>query len=123
MSRVFFYAREQRDTERRLRGVIDVLVPRDEIEVCRSVPELAQKLGRPKINGTRTLVVLVSSSLKDLEDLLSIHDLFDGAFVIMVLPEDDPESIALAHKMRSRFITYRASSFADVAGVAAKVLR
>ena len=122
MSTIFLYTRELRAAEKRLRCIFETLVSGDRIEVCRSVRALEKKLGKLKASGSRTLAVLFSADRKDLKDLIAIQDLLEDAFVIMVLSDEKRETISLAHKIRPRFITFRSSSFADVAEVSARVL-
>lgn len=123
MTRVVFYAKHKTGSGKRLRGVINVLVPQDRVEVCRSVEGLCRKLSFPRTNNHRTLAVLVSETQQDLQELLEVRELLEDASVIMVLPDEKQETLAMAHRMRPRFITYTGGTFADVAGVAAKLLQ
>jgi len=42
--------------------------------------------------------------------------------LILVLPDDDMETISLGHALRPRFVTYAESDFIDISAVLGKIL-
>lgn len=103
-----------------LQRVVEELVPKEKIEICRTIDSLTRRLRRPRYN--LALAVLLAANREDLLDLLSIRDLLDGIRIILLLPDRDMDTIAKGHTLRPRFLTYADSDFLDVAAVLRKML-
>lgn len=122
MARVIIYEKKKSGNGHRLMEVISVLVPLNKIAVCRSLESLTESLAHPKPNGGRPLSLLLASDREDLLDLLSARDILEDTYVLLILPDEEPGIMALAHQLRPRFISFMGSNFSDIAGVAAKLL-
>ncbi len=69
------------------------------------------------------LVVLVPASVAELTELLALNPLLSGIPVILLLPSDDNEALALAHRFHPRFVSCADGALADAAAVAANILK
>ena len=91
------------------------------MEVFRNIESLAQRIRRPLPNRFN-IVILLAASREDLADILSIRYLFHDVSIILVLPDQEAETIAKGHTLRPRFLTYTDSDFEEVAAVLNKMI-
>jgi hypothetical protein len=115
-----FYSQVSGNSEKRLQRVIESVVPGWEGAVCRSIDDLSEQLLQPK--NDLAIALLLAEKKGDLEDLLSMSNLFRTMRIILVAPDRDKETIAAAHLLRPRLLTYRDSDFADVFTVLTKII-
>jgi hypothetical protein len=115
-----FYSPVSGNSEKRLQRVIESVVPGWEGAVCRSIDDLSEQLLQPK--NDLAIALLLAEKKGDLEDLLSMSNLFRTMRIILVAPDRDKETIAAAHLLRPRLLTYRDSDFADVFTVLTKII-
>ena len=88
-------------------------------EVCNTINELSKRLRAPK--DSLTILVLLFSSREDILDALSIRHLFRDVRLIIVAPDLDDDTIALAHRLRPRYLTYSGRDFSALSSVVAKI--
>jgi hypothetical protein len=98
---------------KRLFGMIEKLVIADEIEVFRTIDSLAHRLRQPVFD--LKIAVLLTTTRKELSEILLIKDLFQDIRIILILPDGDSDTISMGHKIYPRFISYIDSNFEDVA--------
>ena len=96
------------------------VVPENQLTVCRTLKRLASILSRPGVHPE--VVVLLASTRGDLDAVGAIHSLLSEARVVIVLPDMEEDTLARAHKLFPRFLSYMESDFQDVAAVVVKVL-
>ena len=83
--------------------------------ICRTLDSLKKHLLRPKMDPL--VSVLYTVDMKDLEDLLSIGEILSDVSNILILPDGREKTVAEAHLLRPRFLSYADSDFRDVAAV------
>ena len=105
----------------RLQGVIEGLVPKEELEVYGTIGELARRLRQPV--GDVNMAVLLAATWEDLSQILSVCDLLCYVRIMLILPDQEEDTIAKGHSLQPRFVTYADSDFLDVAAVLGKILR
>lgn len=118
---VLLLSTEPKGFGERLECVIEWIFPSLEVEICRTVETLSDRLVKPK--SGLDVAVLAAESIRELEGLLSIQHLLDGVPIILVVPDSEPETIALGHKLRPRFLTDGNGAFVDLAAVLGKMLQ
>lgn len=114
------YAKPNSCAGKRLQKVISAIVPREQIELFRSIDSLSRRLRQATDN--LNVAVLLASSRKDLSEILSIRDFFRDIRIILVLPDREKDTIANGHRMYPRFISYADDDFKDVSAVLKKML-
>ena len=117
---LFFYVSVMEGAGNRLYEIIESVVPEDQIEIYRTTKSLFRRLRQPKDN--LNIAVLLASSKKDLSDILSIGDLLSDISIILILPDEEEDTIAKGHTLRPRFLTYSDNSFQGVRAVLMKML-
>jgi len=117
---LFFYVSVMEGAGNQLYEIIESVVPEDQIEIYRTTKSLFHRLRQPKDN--LNIAVLLASSKKDLSDILSIGDLLSDINIILILPDEEEDTIAKGHTLRPRFLTYSDNSFQGVRAVLMKML-
>jgi hypothetical protein len=88
--------------------------------VCRSIDDLTERLLQPK--SDLSIALLLAEKREDIQVLWAMNNLFRNTRIILVAPDRDKETIAAAHLLRPRLLTYRDSDFADVFTVMTKII-
>ena len=118
-TKVIYYASTNALTGRKLLRVMEMLFPQEHIEVFDSIPVLKQRLHQPLTDPL--IFVLLTSTREELLELTGLSDALAGRKVIMVLPDNDSESIARGHSLRPRFVSFADSDFLDLLVVLGKM--
>jgi len=88
--------------------------------VCPTFTSLVGELGRPAYD--QRTAVLLAATRKDFNDILKIPDLLNDIHIILIIPDRDKQTIAQAHALRPRFLSYTDSDFQNVAAVLEKMI-
>jgi hypothetical protein len=115
-----FYSPVSGSSEERLQRVIDSVIPGREEGVCRTIDDLSERLLQPK--NDLAVALLLAEKREDIEELLSVSNLFRNTRIILVAPDRAKETIAAAHLLRPRLLTYSDGDFTDVFTVLTKII-
>ena len=77
------YSTNKEGAEERLLRVIGLLMPKEKMDMCRSIDALSGELRQPVL-GQR-VAVLFAMSIGELDALIAIRDLLEGVKVILIL--------------------------------------
>ena len=105
----------------RIQGLLEKSYSGVDIEVERTIDGLSARLHQPKDDAF--VAVLMAKSRKELLYFLSILNLFRDIRIILVVPDRNRETIALAHQLRPNFLCYKNSDFTEVIAVLDKMLQ
>ena len=86
----------------------------DGIEVYRTINDLSLRLRGAKDTA---IVILLVGNREDFLDLLAIRHLFRNIRIIVVVPDTEHETIAIAHRLRPRYLTYIDGNFLGLSAV------
>ena len=103
-----------------IRQRIEGLIPEKRVEVYETFEGLSEKLHRPI--DPETIVVIVASSREKLSELSPLRRILGDFRTIVVAPDQEPATVALAHQLRPRFLTFVSSHFGDLAAVLQKMI-
>ncbi len=95
-------------------------LPQRKIETCRGFTDLRRRLLRP-LSDLRVAVLLCLTKA-DLQDIFSLGDLLLDLKIILVLPDDDAETMAKAHHLRPRCLSWLDDDFLDIGIVLKKMI-
>lgn len=101
---VLFYSPGNGKRCEKLQREIEAVVAADELEIYRTKSALSKRLRKPKYNLVAG--VLHTPTKKAFSDICSLHDLLDGLRMILILPDRKRDTIAKAHQLRPRFVSY-----------------
>ena len=116
---LFLYLPRQNNPEKRLTEVFATLNPGGAVKRMRSFRQVAASLRRPLDN--RDVYILHIPTGRHLEELLPIASLLERIRLIIILPDSEAGTIALAHQFRPRFLTTADRPYGDLAAVLKKM--
>lgn len=100
--RFLFLAKAVEPFTDRLKNSIATHFPEGKIDVFQTIETLSQRLREPLEEPK--IAILLTGSRVDLMDILSIQHLFRDTPIILFAPDNERETIALAHQLRPRFL-------------------
>ena len=118
---LFFYSTVSEENHKRLEDLLGSLLRKGTIEVYRNFDNLSQRLKSPA--QSESIVVLAPGSREDLLQILSKRDLLRDLRVILIAPDHELETTAMAHQLRPRYLTYFNGDFEALAAVLNKMLK
>lgn len=89
-------------------------------EICKTIESLSHCLRQPLC--LTTFVVLYAPRSKDLQALLSIKELLQDVYVLLILPDRLERTISKGHLLRPRFLTYADANLGEVGLVLEKMI-
>ena len=117
---LFVYSTASEENQKRLEDSLKVFAPRGKIEVFRSFDDFSQRLKLPV--PSESIVVLAPGSPHELQEILSRIDLLHGLRLIVIAPDHEVETTAIAHQLRPRYLTYFNGDFEHLAAVLHKMV-
>jgi hypothetical protein len=91
------------------------MMPELEMEIYRSITSLDLRLRQPK--DTIAVALLLATSKKDFNDILTLRGLLDDLRTILVLPDRKKETVARGHSLRPRYLSFADGDLTDVVAV------
>jgi hypothetical protein len=119
--KIFLYSKVGDPSGNKLNKLIETDLPGVEMAVYKSIDDLSQSLRRP--TGNSGVAILLISNQEDLKNILSIGYLFQNIRIILLVPSKEAEIVALAHRLRPRFLTDINTDLAEVTAVLKKMLK
>ncbi len=117
---IILYAAENSPQVEQLQQVIALHLPKDGIEACQTVESLSLRIRQPLPNPV--IFILLISSSKELSEILNLRSMLLDRRVILILPNDSTETLAMGHALRPRFLTYADEGFVDVSTVLGRMI-
>jgi hypothetical protein len=117
--KLLLYTTASQRVAERAKTILGPSVPEGEVEIYRTINEFSRRLRQPK--DDLTIVVLLLASREDVLDLLAISHLFRNVRIVLVVPDLEDETIALAHRLRPRFLSYIDGNFQGLATVVSRM--
>jgi hypothetical protein len=119
--RVLLYAQADVESSDSLEKLVKIAFPEGKIEIFRSIEGLSRRLRDPLDN--RAVAILRPNSREDLSSIHSIQHLLRDIQIVLLAPDSSPETMAMAHQLRPRFLTYINSDFEELSAVLRKMQR
>jgi glycerol dehydrogenase-like iron-containing ADH family enzyme len=117
---LFIYSTVSEENRKQLEDSFKALVPKEKMEVFRSFDDFSQRLKLPA--QSKSIAVLAPGSRQELQEILSRIDLLRDLRIIVIAPDHEAETTAVAHQLRPRYLTYLNGDFGDLAAVLDKML-
>ncbi len=115
-----FYSSEKKEVGKRVQDIIEGLVSEKEVGIYRTVESLTDRL--LQLPRNLSMSVILTTTIKELEDVIMIHDLLFDIPIILILPDRNIETSLKGQQLRPRFSSYIDSDFTDVSAVLGKML-
>ena len=117
---ILIYFSTEDGTGAQLQKIMKQFVSEVQVRIFRNWKVFVNKLMSPKIK--RVIVVVVLSQREELLDALSIRDIFHEYKLILILPDQEEETISLGHSLRPNFMTHKMGNFQQLEMVLEKML-
>jgi hypothetical protein len=105
-----------------MKKVIETALPKIRGETFPTLEGLAERLKEP-YNGEEKVALLAATDEKNLGDILSLQRLFLDVPLILLVPNRTAETMALAHRLRPRFLNDVQGDFTAVIEVLRKMVQ
>ncbi len=118
---LIYYTQNNNGIGERLQKAINAAVPEELTKVYGSLESLSQRLCQLTYN--LKIAVLLAANREELLGILSVRDLFRDIPIILILPDQEKETVSDGLRLSPRFFTYVDSNFKDVTGVLEKMMK
>ena len=119
--KIFLYSKMVDQPADILEKLIKTHLPDVEMAICRTIDDLSQSLRNPTADSG--VAILLISNQEDLKNILSIGHLFQNIRIILLLSDKTAETVALAHRLRPRFLTDINTDLAEITAVLKKMFK
>jgi hypothetical protein len=113
------YIPQRDEPGRKLQRMIGGLTWRDSIEIIYTFKQLEFRLYH--LSGNEDIALLLASTRKDLNELITTSSLLNHLRIILILPDEEKETTTKGHLLRPRFLSYKDGNFSDLALVLQKI--
>jgi hypothetical protein len=90
------YLPSENELERRFRKLLGFAAPKKKIGICHTVR---------KPHSNVRLAVLFTLNRQEIMDILALGDLMADVKIILILPDDDRDTLMKAHTLRPKYVT------------------
>ncbi len=119
--KVLYYGTNNHYDGNRLQKAIESIVPIEDTEIYREIEQLGKRLRLPTCDIS--ISVFFTKNKAELFDLVLLKDALLNLRIILILPDEDEETINMGHTLFPRFVTYVDSDFMDVQAVMRKMIQ
>ncbi len=116
---ILFYTSDE-DGSARLSRFIEVIVSRKNITYIHTPEDLFLRLHHPL--GDQAIIVVYVSAQEELAHIAEMQDLLSDFRSIIILPDRDKASMAMAYTLRPRFIGYADDDYLDIVTVVSRLV-
>lgn len=119
--KVIVFSPQPGDAALPILGACEGMLPPGTLEIVGSIDDLVARFHRPHDDVVAAVLLPQDRQRILLIEALRRH--FDDTRLILVLPDKDELTLAAAHRLRPRFLTYANADPGEVAAVLMKMLR
>ncbi|MCP4575956.1 MAG: hypothetical protein GY846_06705 [Deltaproteobacteria bacterium] len=118
---ILLYLSKKDGVGAQLKSIIESLPFGEKLEVYNSIESLDIRLRNTLYEAA--IAVLLADTKEALSRIYTIGHLLNEISIILIIPDQDEDTIRKAHTLRPRFLTYKDSNFKDVAAVLEKLFK
>ncbi len=112
---ILLYVNPETQDGARLQNVIKAVMRQDEIIITQNLEDIAGALRQPQ--NEISAAIILTATHKELVSLLPMRELLHRIPVILILPDQEQDTVTKAHILRPRLLSYTDSDFSDVRDV------
>ncbi|MDX9745087.1 MAG: hypothetical protein WCX84_05760 [Syntrophales bacterium] len=117
--KVILYISKDYPEGHKLQSVIEKIIPKHLLVVFNMVSALSQGLRGPLSD---TILVLCPSCTEEVRALAALRKLIRDVRSILILPDEEADTVAMGHRFHPRFLTKPTPGFKDVVKVLGRML-
>lgn len=118
---LLLYSTETKGAGKRMQDIIAGIVSEKHIGIHRTMESLSHRLRQ--FRGDLSLAVIVTGSREELDDVLSLRNLFQDIPLVLILPDKEPDTVSKGYKLYPRYISDAEDNFILVAAVLEKMIK
>lgn len=118
--KLFFYSLEHTKREKKIRQILEQILPPDQIDVHRSITSLVEELKKPL--KEKPIVVVMIHHREELLDMTSLREQLHQVYLVLILPDADKETVSLSHDLRPNYLTYAHRDTEELKAVLEKMM-
>jgi hypothetical protein len=118
--RLILYANETNGIVSKLQISLWGLFPDEMIEFYEDMEDLLFRISRKKIDIFAAIILITDN--ENLWLISRMKSVIDGLRIILILPDQQSQTVSLGHKLCPRYLTYADSDFRDIRAVLEKML-
>jgi hypothetical protein len=118
---LFFYMPRPGGREDELLSAVAPFVSRGSLEVFSDLQSFAARIRRPK--DAPSIALIWNPTQEDLRQIGSMRDFLTGARILLVLADQETETIMLAHKIFPTYIAYVDDGISEIVSVLKRLTR
>ncbi|WP_153306499.1 hypothetical protein [Desulfogranum japonicum] len=118
---ILFYTAGSSDIGSRFRQSLEHIEALESVTDCWNYHDLRAHF--EKLAPLPEAVVLYAASSEELESFSVFRPRLDNVFFILVLPDDQDETIAKGHLLRPRFLAYKDEDFSQITAVLQQLMK
>ena len=118
---VFFFSSKQKGVSKQIQMTVEALVDSHDFKLCRTVENLSRRLHQKK--GDAYIALLLASNREELTSLVSLRSLMSYTRIILIIPDEEEDTVTLAHKLRPNFLATKDNDLQDLSAVLMKMLQ
>jgi hypothetical protein len=116
---IILYAPDSEGNFQKIRELIEGSVPAGKVRLYRTIERLSEKLHRPI--APETILIIAARNRDDLSKVATLPHVGGYLRTVVVAPDQEAETVALAFRLRPRFLTYANSNLQDLVAVLRKM--
>ncbi|MBA4423327.1 MAG: hypothetical protein C0390_09575 [Syntrophus sp. (in: bacteria)] len=114
------YTPSENELERRFLTLLEMAIPKKKFEIYRSIGEMSARLGMPLSNVK--VAVLFAVTREEITRILSLGDLMADVKSILILSDEDNDTMAKVHKLRPRYVAWADCDPIDIVTVTKRMV-
>jgi len=119
--KIFIYAKRKTGPLELLQRKIDNIIPHNDVNEFNNIDILCQQLKNNTITkNNKTITILLIDGREELTELIKMHCQLSETWVILILPDKEPETVKLGHRLFPRYQDFIDSNFTEVGEVLKK---
>jgi hypothetical protein len=117
--KVLFYSTAPIEQRSGIEDLVKGMVPAEDLKIYTTLNSLHHGLTAP--DASDAIAILYPGRHFDLLDIVSVQHLLRDKRVILVTPDQETETLALAHQLRPRFLTHVSGDLSTLQEVLGKM--
>lgn len=109
------YLPAETSRDERYRSLLEIAIPKKKVEIYRTFEELSRGL-RETGSGVK-VAVLFAVNQAEIHRILSLGDLLADIKMILILADEDKDTMIKAHQLRPRYVTWMDCDLVDIVTV------
>jgi hypothetical protein len=119
-TQLIVYSRDENRLGVELEEMLEDLVSKESVEICRTISDLILRLRMPLCESA--IAVLLVSDEEDLRNILAIQPFLTDMRIVLILPDRNDITIEAGHSLHPRYLSFTDNGLRDMKAVLARMI-